>query len=225
MDLKAIRAGTLAWLDDPHGERFVERGSYARLDDFIHLAYEDVVREMETASGVWNVYPTPITLTVVTTQREYPLTPTQSGVTVRRPLRARRTETRGYTPLLMKPWTQADSAVREPLPRLGTLTPDRLYYFRGSDGVFYVGFVEPEPTSQTVEVFFIPGIVPLGSASDEPTQVPFEWHSLIPLGAAVFGKISVKRDHRDLTALYEHRRSRMTADLDRGVNPGGARPI
>jgi hypothetical protein len=215
MELLELQTAALGWLDDPDGSRYAGEGDFSFLRELINTAYEEEVRAIDAAPGVWNLAAAPDEIAVTSAAREYAIT-----ARARRPYQACRVTNGVSTPLDEVPWASRNDSVartRSVLPRFSAAPREKVYFYRRSSGLFYLGFCDEVPTAQTVQVFYAPIIERLVGAKDIPLQVPSEWHALIGLGAAVLGKIARNRDAANLIALRETRRVEMLADLDRGI--------
>lgn len=190
--LATLRAATLDWLDNPSGDLFAPSGDYSRCDRLINEAYRSLVREVSRSSKAWNIYESTVTLTVVTTAREYEVngTDAQGNYNVRKVIDVVRTDLPNELQYELIPWSQRNEPPNisyNKVPTLRTGRSHKVYVYRRDTGIWVMGFASEEPEDQTCVVRYEPFLKPLVNAADEPTQMPFDWQSLIAVAAAILG--------------------------------------
>ena len=244
MDLAELRFATLDWLDNPSGDQFVVGGDHRRLDHLINTAYEDAVGHVEKTAKAYNVAGDPISLTVTSAAREYPVpsfvdAPADADGAygsggVRKIISATPLDSSGCEglPLNMIPYTdrnRTSAAGGQPhadfLSGFNTTAGGLIYVYRRSDARWVLGFCAQQPADQTVRVYYAPDVTRLTAATQIPYQVPPNWHEVIAIGAAIAGAIQTSRDHVRLDGLYAHKLSLMAADLAQLTHRMKARPL
>jgi hypothetical protein len=175
------------------------------------------VAETALTGKLWNVAPTFFTFTVTSAQQAYVLEDGSlpEDQKVRKIIEVERTDVaRPYTHTLI-PFSERNRGVTDPhYPTLSSGTRSALSAYRRSDGRWVVAFVDKQPDPQTIRVWYEPCRRKLVDAAEEPMQVPRSWHKLIPVAAAVLGKITTNRDPSGLLIIRERWLHQMRMDLD-----------
>jgi hypothetical protein len=150
----------------------------------------------------WNVYPTAVSLTVVSTTREYAVSytfPDGDAVgeyAVGKIIEIVRTDLSNDLAYDFVPWSERNEPGNISYNKVPTLRTGRshaVYTYRsGYDGVWYLGFVSEEPEDQTCEVRFEPVHVPLLQTSSVPVVIPPDFQSLIAVKAAMLGLMQTR---------------------------------
>lgn len=214
--LQQIRAETAFWLDDPKKTKWDD----PQLDVLIGIAYPLVVAVVESSGKLWNLSRSKKYATVVSTARDYAFDETKS---VRRPVVAHRVEgitdeadvadNLGRTPLAMRPFT--DSAATVPYyPALDIrAVGEWVSLYRASDGAWILHFEALEPRPQVIEISYVPSIEDLTVASQYPTMVPWDFHHLIGMRAAMLAKGTENRTNQNVYAEYGRAEGEMLGEL------------
>jgi len=217
--LEDIRADTLYWLDQPHGEQW-KADDYTRLDQLINEAYQHLVHVMDQSAQPWNVprQSDVISITMIAGTREYLIgSDLESARDIRHVLEVVEINSDGThsPPLDMVPWADRNRGGRR-----------GVYVFRdpGSGGVgghWMIGSVYVEPPWTTLGVFALPGLKVIPSTSDHPVALPIQFHELIVYRTAMLAMMQSHRGergqaYRDLAGLYAEGLATMKAGLSTG---------
>lgn len=254
--LEELREETLEWLDNPAGDKYAESpgaNRFKRLDLLINRAYKHLVGQVDHTNQVWNRCAEPVVITVTSSAREYVIKPSLAQpnqfsevVLVRKVLDITRSGVAGSAvreiPLVIIAWTKRDQyARRQVYPYIGAAESygwsDELYIYRfgtldpdspaeSSRGHWVVGFVDPEPASQTLKVYYTPEVMPLANSGDIPIQVPQQWQGLIAMKAASYALTQTDRKNRvPLLQDYSMELQLMKEDLSGLTSTAKAMPI
>lgn len=211
-NLRELRAATLQWLDDPHGDSFATNGNYTRLDQLINEAYASAINQLDTIPQPWNLSleADAVSVSTVAGTREYSLGRARNVVEVVENL----TDGTDTVPLPIVPYWKRNTA------------GEGLYLFRNhTSGNWYVGLViYLTPQYTTLRAFLREELDRLVSDGDEPVQLPSQWHELIFYKAAMLGKMQENREAQVLGALYAEKLQEMQSAKPPG-NPMRVRAL
>ncbi len=207
--LAIIREETLDLLDDTTSEVWDSR----RLDRLLNHAYKQMVGLVDSMASAWNIVKTPITVEIVSSQREYPLipTPTNTAPAIRKVIEVIPVTSgnRGRPLNRVSYINRNQGAIGESWAAVSDLGspvfPMGGYYiFRDVEAkpTWIMGMVSQQPKDGTVEVTYAPEVQPLGGSDDAAPLLPPQWQHLISYKAALIGKTVTKRDITGIAALY-----------------------
>jgi hypothetical protein len=222
LTLKQLREQTLEWLGDPIGETFNADRQYTRLDGLINKAYQDVVDLIDDSRKPWALSREDVhgTLTVVTTQREYPLVYSEEAFsprftsTVRRIIDVHEVSGRDKIPLDIVSYDQRNWGRPGVYAFQSTTTVDGAVL-----GAWFLGLCAFPPVYTTLLVHAAFQPTKLSNENDMPHAVSQAFHELIYFRAALLGRAQEGRDTDTALRFWLEGRAKLEAALDKPYEP------